>query len=226
MNRKHHSHLVFGLLGLLVLIFIMVFGVRYLVARYGYQDVPGNEAEAYEDGRLTKNPFTTPVDQVVDRNGWKTFSSGTMTFSYPETLALRVFGSGKVTIAPNAHVFTSLSCGGIQDEQERADCQHPPMSPDVTIHLSDESTTAPPGSVTMIEGTSWYLDRYQDEYGGTTWYRRVVSSGTIEVSYRYRDTLGGVGFETLVSQYGDQYRLNARQQDDLVRSILGTISIN
>ena len=225
MTRKHHSHFVFGLLGLLVLLFITVFGVRYLVARYAYQDVPGGEAEAYEDGRLTENPFTTPVDQFVDRGNWKTFSSGVLTFSYPEDLALAVMGSRKVMIAPNAEVFQSKSCEGIHDEQERADCQHPPTSPDITIKFIDEMAT-PSGSPVVVEGIPWHVERYQDEYGGTTWYRKLASSGTVEVSYRYRDTVGGISFDTLATEYGNDYRFDARGQDDLVRGILGTLSIN
>ncbi|MCI5051093.1 MAG: hypothetical protein MRY57_02195 [Candidatus Pacebacteria bacterium] len=62
-TKKHNSHHIFGLLGLLVLVFLIIFGLRYFVSEYSFGETQNVEnTQSYEDGVSENNPFTNPIE--------------------------------------------------------------------------------------------------------------------------------------------------------------------
>lgn len=60
MHKKHNSHHIFLYLGLLVLLFVLVFGIRYFASQYTYSSkgIEINNSQDYDDGLRTYNPFS------------------------------------------------------------------------------------------------------------------------------------------------------------------------
>jgi len=77
MHKKHNSHHIFLFLGLLILLFIFIFGIRHFASEYTYdkKDTEINNSQNYEDGLHTNNPFNTiseenrePGEQILTAN--------------------------------------------------------------------------------------------------------------------------------------------------------------
>lgn len=60
MHKKHNSHHIFLYLGLLVLLFIFVFGIRHFASEYTFskEGIEINNSQDYEDGIRSSNPFS------------------------------------------------------------------------------------------------------------------------------------------------------------------------
>lgn len=73
MHKKHNSHHIFLYLGLLTLLFILVFGIRYFASEYTYSPngIEINNSQDYEDGLSSFNPFSErSQEQInVDQSG-------------------------------------------------------------------------------------------------------------------------------------------------------------
>ena len=63
-HRKHNSHLIFVLLGFLILLFFTIFALGYYESLYQYEDVSVDTSGTYEDGIQTMSPFED-TQQVV-----------------------------------------------------------------------------------------------------------------------------------------------------------------
>jgi hypothetical protein len=63
MRIKHNSHYIFLFLGLLVLLFVLIFGVRYFQSSYFFSDreIILDNTQDYNDGVAIENPFTNPL---------------------------------------------------------------------------------------------------------------------------------------------------------------------
>lgn len=65
MHKKHNSHHIFVLLGILILLFLIIFGIRYFQSQYsfGKNDITIDNTQNYEDGVNTQNPFSNPSEE-------------------------------------------------------------------------------------------------------------------------------------------------------------------
>lgn len=70
MHKKHNSHHIFLFLGLLVLLFIIVFGIRHFQSEYSYSDneVIFDNSQNYQDGVPSENPFTVPLEEDLEQD--------------------------------------------------------------------------------------------------------------------------------------------------------------
>lgn len=66
MHKKHNSHHIFLFLGLLVALFIIIFGVRYFQPEYRFDEgIQVENTQGYDDGTSIKNPFSNPLPEDV-----------------------------------------------------------------------------------------------------------------------------------------------------------------
>ena len=234
MKHHHKSHHIFTFLGVLLLIFIIFFGIRYFQSTYTFENAfVDNSAQDYEEGIDTTNPFLPHPDDVseLDNTRWIRFGSDTLSFLYPNRYALRIANGNYISIIPPlAKNEAPSDCNQYSDEQERTQCLNPDMSPYIIVELvaSDNNISFQEESIqdVTIDDQIWQRSSYQDEFGGSVWYRKPIDSGAIQVSYRYHDSLGGVSFDTLHAQYGDQYQLPASEQDKLALAVMKSIELN
>lgn len=236
MKLHHKSHHIFTLLGALVLIFIVFFGIRYFQAEYNFQDIQlTNNAQSYDEGIDTSNPFLPHPDEsssaLIEKFSWVTFGGNGFSFAYPDQYALRIVNGKHIDVLPPLSAQNPVDCSIYTDEQERALCERPHMSPHITIQADVDENDFPPGlsadtlQVVSVDGVRLEKNHYADEYGGTTVYRMNDEGRIVQVSYRYADVQGGTSFATLNERYGNQYQLNSRDQDKLALALLNTITL-
>lgn len=224
--KTHKSHHIFTYLGLLALLFVLVFGVHYFQSNYSFEDMATlDNSQDYEEGRDTVNPFVTNIYAETETpDSWRAFSSEKISFKYPREYQLHINGMSDFSIT--APYVKNISCDDIDDEQERAMCLRPYLSPNISIELGTENTNPFIEKVTSVRiaGVDWKRSLYQDEFGGTVWFGSDDAESII-VSYHFTDVSGGMLFNSLHSQYGQQYQLTQSEQEKLVRSIIATINI-
>ena len=64
---NHKSHHIFIYLGILIGIFILVFGIHYFQSNYTFEKIePAVTEQNYDDGPLTKSPFVSNETEEVD----------------------------------------------------------------------------------------------------------------------------------------------------------------
>ncbi len=221
--KKHKSHHIFAYLGLLVLLFVTIFGIQFFKNQYNFIDIAYDNSGTYEDG-INQNPFTQETfADTKDKTEWITFGFNDTQFAYPEKYQLRIDSDSLVYIvAPHT---MSEQCNEIIDEQLRAECFNPPVSPYITINTNAllENPFETNTRSVFIDGEEWSRTMINDEYGGMASYKKIFSDSVIEVRYYYNDVQGGRTFETLHSEFGDQYQLTQSEQESLVREIIKTI---
>ncbi|MCA9352648.1 hypothetical protein KC901_00515 [Patescibacteria group bacterium] len=229
MNTHHKSHHIFAYLGILLLIFVVFFGVRYFQSEYTFENIlVGKSAQSYEDGEVTANPFFPDPDHMMTgytSDHWVTFGSKKFSFAYPSEYALRILNDARVEIIPSSLSHTASSCDS-GDEQERSLCLHPPRSPHITVsyeNLENTIDSNPPFESFTIGDLNIMRKQYEDEYGGSVWY--YDQNRSILVTYDYDDVVGGQSFDTLHQTYGDQYQLDAGMQNKLALEILKSIEV-
>ena len=231
MKRKHHSHIIFLLIGLLVLIFALIFGVQYFKSEYSFNDViPESSEQSYDEGSLTDNPFVTSLPEQPSEI-LRSFASDYLRFSYPARFDLRIMNARSTQVLALSGDRDVSNCSIITDEMARAECFTPPTSPNIKVEILDNDVVNPfisseTSSDIMIGNSNWKRFAYNDEFGGSVWYQKQLSQDLVQISYRHADVLGGQSFESLNQQYTDTYQLSRNQQDELARMIIQTVQIN
>jgi len=219
---KHKSHHIFAYLGVLTLVFIVIFGVRYFNVEYRFDDVEViNNSQAYEEGTSTKNPFIQHVyADFAAEPDWSTVGTSSIDFAYPRKYQLMMGTEKFIVSAPFA---TASDCEGVLDEQERAGCFNSAVSPYITIDTKGTLSNPFTDDIrnVVIDGIEWQRKQYSDEYGGFVSFSRE----NIELMYEYTDVDGGVSFETLHNDLGEQYQLSQVEQEQLARNIISTIKV-
>jgi len=235
MKYHHKSHHIFAFLGALLLIFVVFFGIQFFQQQYTFESVALNNNSSYEDGVDTTNPFLPHPDEssnsVSDNYNWITFGSTKLSFLYPDQYALRVSSGTLVSIIPPLLNTEKEDCSSYKDEQRRALCLKPDLSPHITLRVGTIDDPWSPGMLAeniqdlIVNGMTLKKNSYQDEYGGTTSYRMIEGDRVIEVLYRHVDTPGGMSFSSLHKKYGNQYQLTAVEQDKLAIAIMKSIEL-
>lgn len=232
MKKTHSSHLIFILLGLLLLLFMFVFGIQYFRSNYNFKPLENIlGSEDYEEGVSLNNPFfaNNKAHNDLDiRFEWISFKSEALTFQYPDIFSLKIYDSTHIQILP-PYINTLDNCKDIVDEQEKSLCMKPIYSPDITVQHTD--TTNPQlaslGEMgrEVINNTDWVKKEYQDEYGGQIWYISENAGMNTIVSYSYTDIEGGRDFNTLNEEYRNHYMLPVADQDKLALNIISTLRL-
>lgn len=69
MHKKHNSHHIFLFLGLLVLLFIIIFGIGYFQSEYRFDGaIEIDNTQNYEEGITIVNPFSEPLPEYVQES--------------------------------------------------------------------------------------------------------------------------------------------------------------
>lgn len=226
--KKHNSHHIFIYLGLLALLFVVIFGLRYFQGEYKFSDVViENRSSSYDEGINTINPFvkTASADLTLNRD-WVTVGFNDIMFMHPRKYQAKLAGESQMRIAP--FYKKGKNCDLIKDEQERSLCVNPPISPDIIIDTNAElENPFNQESVSVIiDGIEWKRVSLATEFGGSVWFSRPMEGQVVEVLYRHVDASGGVIFKDLQQEYGNQYQLSQSEQESLVRDIISTIKLN
>ena len=232
MKHHHKSHHIFIFLGALLVIFLVFFGLRYFQSEYDFENILTNNQQSYEEGDNSISPFLPHPDNLTEQRkfDWVRFGSGHLSFLYPDEYALRIINGSHVKVIPPLPIDdASNNCDMYTDEQERSSCMNPDMSPHITIvtKVSPDGSEEPRGNSQDIQigDMIWKKTSYQDEFGGSVWYTRNIDTGVIEVSYRYVDTPGGMSFDTVRAQRGNQYQLDVEGQNKLTLAIMKSIEV-
>lgn len=226
--KNHKSHHIFLYLGLLVLLFVFVFGVHYFQGTYQFKEVVTIETtSSYDEGIDTINPFqVSSAVAEASKINWHKFKKDNVMFAYPREYQLRM--NNKASIFITAPYSISDDCPSIVDEQARALCYKPQLSPNISITthmgISDNPFTNET-TLVLVDGEQWQRTAIQGEYGGTVSFIKSYMTETIEVTYNYVDTDGGFSFASLQKNLGNQYQLSQKNQEQLVRDIISTIEV-
>ncbi|MFT7328230.1 MAG: hypothetical protein ACI870_000416 [Crocinitomicaceae bacterium] len=232
MKKNHSSHIIFVYLGALLLLFILVFGIHYFQSQYTFEVVDTLDAsQDYDDGKKLYNPFTTNIEKEISLDPyyrWVSFESETVTFKYPDIFSLQVFNSSYIKILPGKfNSYRENDCAEYLDEQRKALCSSPQYSPNITIEalVSEKEliTLWQNNGRLVINNKDWQQKRYMDEFGGTTWYIHDDDYLFSYVYFEHADTSGGVTFDSLAENLGDQYQLSESEQQSLTEDILSTL---
>lgn len=228
MKLHHASQTIFAFLGLLVVTFGFTLSFTQYQSTFVFDEVASVEnTQAYNEGVSLVNPFSNKIasaESGYDMSQWKKFQSDTLSFLYPGLYQLRIFNASYVKVtAP--HVLDKEVCQDIADEQGRAECRNPSLSPHITIRLADSGQSPLDSQKIVVNNMSWNRSSYQDEYGGTTTFSREINNQWLSISFEHTDVDGGVSFKSLNNDLGNQYQLPWRKQLELMTSIASTLEV-
>ena len=66
-KQKHNSHHIFVLLGLLIFVFLLIFGIRYFQSEYSFgQSREVQNSQNIDSGFSINNPFLEPLEEDIE----------------------------------------------------------------------------------------------------------------------------------------------------------------
>lgn len=231
MSKKHNSHFIFILLGILVLVFVVFFGMRYFTSSYSFSDVDssemadiGGESETVID--YEPEPLFPPV---VVPDGWQDYSNSFFSFSYPTSYQVLDLDSLSVVIMPYPAVDSI--CNELVDQAYLNCMQQQVLSPMITVSQTPALVNL--DSIGLLEPKNSVMGPFSvqsafetDELGMSSGhYTFDTGSQLMYVHYLQSNIIGNdYDFEILQSDLGqDQYALDEDQQRNLTEQIIQTI---
>lgn len=228
-HKKHNSHYIFALLGVLILLFLVVFGTRYFQGQYSFEPVAVAGPQAYDDGVSIENPFSVTASNQIN---YKPFTGESLdtsvelydvfTLQYPESY--RFFNEAGDLYRITANVDID-NCDSVVHEQERIVCENRNIvSPNIFINkISPENQgffEANSDSV-FVDGLEWKRFIFSSEFGVLDAYRATIDGQEYEISMISADSPKGNTF--IFSEF---LLLDTADQSKLLRKIVESIEIN
>ncbi len=233
--KKHKSHYIFALIGLLFLLFVAVFGIGYFYPEYSFKEVESvDNTHSYYDGISTENPFEVDLESRVEVDPlFDPFVEG------QDNLTVSIFNNYEITY-PSKYVvakeegryvlvkslqeyYEYSNCSSIEIEEDRIRCQYAKIiSPYITISQIDSIDFDYLDYIDTIRFGSYGWDKYlrASEYGQVIAYRADIDGDVLEFRLRAEDSPGGQIFEKK-----DIYELSAAEQEELLLSILESFTV-